>query len=254
MSKLVLYDNKLLFDKEIRCKLSHEIGRGSEGICYEYDDFAYKVLFDKGIISCMSGILDYMEDPSIILTTDDINLPSFAFPEELYVVKNWLLGYKSRLIKGNLFSEKVFNSIDDLKKINFNDLAKAYKIMLQDVDLLSEEKIRIYDLSFNLAFDGKRLIGFDTCGYKKADYNIKKDNRNSVSFNSAFDRKKSTGIDNCDCENADYNIKKANRKSLALSIEEPFYMMSDYEIDYSIKNDDIDSYLEDVDKYLRLKK
>ena len=64
MSRLVVYDNELLFDKEIRCKLFHEIGSGSEGICYEYNGFAYKVLFDKNIMDYIGGILDYMEKPN----------------------------------------------------------------------------------------------------------------------------------------------------------------------------------------------
>ena len=128
MSRLVVYDNELLFDKEIRCKLFHEIGRGSEGICYEYNGFAYKVLFDKNIMDYIGGILDYMENPSQILTIDDIDLPSFAFPEKVYAIKDWLLGYRTKLIKNNLFNGETFYSPEDLANINFNDLAKAYKI------------------------------------------------------------------------------------------------------------------------------
>lgn len=220
MSRLVVYDNELLFDKEIRCKLFREIGRGSEGICYEYNGFAYKVLFDKNIIDYIGGILDYMKNPSQILTVDDIDLPSFAFPEKVYATKDWLLGYKTKLIKNNLFNGEIFYSPEDLANINFNSLARAYKVMLQDVDLLSEEKIKIFDLTFNLVFDGKKLTGIDTCDYKR----VKKD------------------------------IKKTNRDSLAASIEDLFYMVSGYKIKASIKNNDIDSYLEDVNKQLRLKK
>ncbi len=220
MSRLVLYDNEKLFDKDIRYKLFNEIGRGSEGICYEYKGYAYKVIFNKNIIEQTSGILDYMEDPSQILTVTDIDLPSFSFPEKVYAIKNWLLGYKSKLIKNNLFNGENFNSPEDLVNINFNNLANAYKIMLQDVDLLSEDKIKIFDLTFNLVFDGKTLTGIDTCGYKRV-----KD-----------------------------NIKKTNRDSLALAIEDLFYMISDFKIKASIKNDDIDSYLEEVNKELRLNK
>lgn len=220
MSRLVLYDNEILFDKDIRYKLFNEIGRGSEGICYEYKGFAYKVIFNKNIIEQTSGILDYMEDPSQILTVTDIDLPSFSFPEKVYAIKNWLLGYKSKLIKNNLFNGENFNSPEDLVNINFNNLANAYKIMLQDVDLLSEDKIKIFDLTFNLVFDGKALTGIDTCGYKRV-----KD-----------------------------NIKRANRDSLAIAIEDLFYMVSDFKIEASILNDDIDSYLEEVNKELRLKK
>lgn len=212
MSKLVIYDNSLLFDKEIKNKLYYELGRGCEGICYKYKGEAYKIMFDKSIIYKLIGILDYMKNPTQIITENDINLPSFAFPREIYATKDWLLGYKTKLIENNLFNTNNLLGIDDLKTIDFNALAIAYKIMLEDVDLLSKEKIEIYDLTFNLVFDGKRLTGIDTCGYKRT--------KN--------------------------NVKYHNRKSLALAIEDMFSLVSDFEIIESIKNDDIDSYLEKV--------
>lgn len=216
MSKLVIYDNELLFDKEIRCKLSHEIGRGSEGICYEHSDKAYKVLFSRDDIVC--DVLDYMVHPDKIITTEVIDLPSFAFPEELYVTKDWLLGYKAKLLKNNLFKEEIFHTIEDLKRIDFNALAMAYKKMLSDVDVLSEEKVKIYDLTFNLIFDGTNLTGIDTCGYER----VKED------------------------------IKRHNRDCLATSVDFLFCTASDYELQTCIKNDDIDSYLEEVDRQLRI--
>ncbi len=212
MSKLVLYDNPLLFDREIKSKLIHEIGCGSEGVCYAYNGEAYKVMYDKSIIHKMSETLDYMVNPTQIITTDDIDLPSFAFPKEVYATKEWLLGYKTKLIEQNLFHINNFLDIDDLKNIDFNALAVAYKLMLEDVDLLSKEKVEIYDLTFNLVFDGKRLTGVDTCGYKKTNE----------------------------------DVKEGNRKCLALAIEDMFTLVSDHEIDESIENNDIDSYLEKV--------
>ena len=216
MSRLVIYDNKLLFDKEISCKLSHEIGRGSEGICYEHGDKAYKVLFSRDDMVC--DVLDYMVHPDKIITTEVIDLPSFAFPKKLYVTKDWLLGYKAKLIKNNLFKEEIFHTIEDLKGIDFNALAMAYKKMLSDVDVLSEEKVKIYDLTFNLIFDGTNLTGIDTCGYER----VKED------------------------------IKRYNRDCLATSVDFLFCTASDYELQTCIMNDDIESYLEEVDKQLRI--
>ena len=92
--------------------------------------------------------------------------------------------------------------------------------MLEDVDLLSKEKIKIYDLTFNLIFDGKKLTAIDTCGYERVKDDVMQDNR--------------------DC--------------LATSIEDLFHVISDYEIKEQIKNDDIDSYLDRVNKQLCLKK
>lgn len=218
MSRLVLYENKLLFDKEIRSKLIHKIGSGSEGICYEHNDKAYKILFSRDEMDRLCGTLDYMVHPDKIITTETIDLSSFAFPEELYVTKDWLLGYKAKLIKNNLFKEKIFHTIEDIKKFDFNTLATAYKKMLSDVDILSEEKVKIYDLTFNLIFDGTNLTGIDTCGYER----VKED------------------------------IKRHNRDCLATSVDFLFCIASDNELQTRIKNDDIDSYLEAVDKQLRI--
>lgn len=220
MNRLVFYNNKLLFDQEIKSKLVHKLGIGSEGACYEYKGSAYKIIFDKNVISNTCGVLDYMENPSNILTVDDIDLPSFVVPEEIYATKDWLLGYKSKLIKNDLFDVQNFSTLEDFSKINFNNLSKAYKMMLDDVDLLSKDKIKLYDLTFNLIFDGKKLTAIDTCGYKRVKDDVTKDNR--------------------DC--------------LAIAIEDLFHIISDYQIDQRIKNNDIDSYLEKVNKQLCLKK
>lgn len=217
MSKLVLYNNELLFRQDIKSKLTHEIGHGSEGVCYKYDNDAYKILFSKKDIEISVGIMDYMIHPETILTTDYIDLPSFAFPKEIYATKDWLLGYKTKLVKDNLFSNENLFDIEGLKKIDFNALSKAYKIMLNDVDLLSELKIKIYDLPFNLMFDGKKLIGIDTCGYQV----INK------------------------------NIKKQNRDSLSSAIEELFSINSNNTIDDEIKDNNIDDYLEKVYKKIK---
>ena len=44
--------------------------------------------------------------------------------------------------------------------------------MLKEIKILSDNKIKIYDLSFNLMFDGENLYAIDTCGYRKVDEDV----------------------------------------------------------------------------------
>ena len=39
--------------------------------------------------------------------------------------------------------------------------------MLKEIEKLSQEQIKIYDLTNNLMFTGTELIGIDTCGYER---------------------------------------------------------------------------------------
>lgn len=149
-----------------------EKGSGSEGTVYLCDDgYAYK-LFDE----------DHELDPYIeiedIITTEDIDLPSFAFPIELYVVNGELKGYKTKYIKKDYIS--IYNTAEglDFFDIDIDAFVRAYYKMLKDIIILSKEKISLFDLGSNLMFDGKLLYGIDTCYYKREEndtyeYNLK---------------------------------------------------------------------------------
>lgn len=153
-------------------KMIEEKGSGSEGTVYLCDDgYAYK-LFDE----------DHILDPYIeiedIITVDDIDLPSFALPIELYVVNGELKGYKSKYIKEDYIS--TYNTAGDLDffDIDINDFVLAYYKMIKDIILLSKNKISMYDVAANLMFDGNCLYAIDTCYYKKEEsatyeYNLK---------------------------------------------------------------------------------
>lgn len=141
------------------------LGTGGEGACYRgYDNQAYK-LFNPRISTF------YCEyDPKNIVTKDDFDMESFAFPTELYVINNELRGYKSELIEGNLFSAENISNLASIRHINFDNLSKAYYNMAKDVIELSSNKVLIEDMPFNVIFDGERLTAIDTCDYRKVDY------------------------------------------------------------------------------------
>lgn len=167
--------------KFIYNKTYHEIGSGGEGICYKgYDDKAYKLLYEEPIVNT-----PYKYDINKIITNDNINIESFIFPDELYVVNNELKGYKSKLIKCNLFSSYNTSDISTISFIDFNNLINAYNYMLNDIDILSTYNILANDLALNIIYDGDRLYAIDTCSYTIEDYYTANDNMHS--FNSAFE-------------------------------------------------------------------
>lgn len=151
------------FVNMIRLKI---VGTGSEGVCFKssVDGKAYKLFH---IISDENVGQEY--DVNEIITTDDIKLESFAFPEELYVVDGIFKGYKSEYCNNNIFNDEFLSEPTNIVNINFKKLLKAYYKMKKDVIKLSSKNIRIYDLSYNLLFDGENLTGVDTCGYYKSE-------------------------------------------------------------------------------------
>lgn len=200
-----------LFEFMSKYKIS-ELGRGSEGICFRgRDGYAYKQI-DPGV--------SYGRNYEIenIITTETIDLPSFAFPQELYGVNNELRGYKTILVENDLFRPDNTCDISTIDTINFRNLASAYNEMAADVLTLSDAGILMYDFCFNVLFDGNKLTAVDTCGYKRVDYNPTND----------------------------------NIESLNTSIEMIFSMWFETyrKVDLSIHNMDIDSYLEGVYKKL----
>lgn len=99
--------------------------------------------------------------------------------EELYLIKDILIGYKTRYIKErNLFNkEHSWRLRLGIVPFDIDLFLKAYYEILSDTNILSANKIKIFDLPYNLLYTGKHLYGIDTCGYKKVQENIKKLNK-----------------------------------------------------------------------------
>lgn len=160
MSKIVNFNSKEEFAAYRKAKTGFMLGGGSEGYCYlGKDGLVYKD-FTDGFRS-----EDYV--PEKIITADEVDNKSFAFPHTLFVVGDELVGYTSDFIKNDItrYEQLFFNGIDH---IDFDKLFEAYRVMYDDAIKLAEDGIRIYDLSFNLVFDGEKLTGVDTCGYYRA--------------------------------------------------------------------------------------
>lgn len=155
------------------------IGEGAEGKCYlsKLDGNVYKLITNKD----SNGNLIINYNINKIITTEDIHLENYILPEELYVVDNELIGYKTKYIKEkSVFAEQKPQEI--LKKLyNLKEkiLIEAYYQILKETDILSKEKIEIYDLTYNLLFSEAKYYGIDTCGYEKT---------NNTTFLQAYNR------------------------------------------------------------------
>ena len=134
-----------------------KLGTGCEGITYlsKKDNKAYKILTD----------FEYEDKIGDIITSSDIKLKYILLPEELYVYDNHLIAYKTKYIKKDLLNKN--NKDNSIYNIDFNKFIISYKNILNELKILSKNKIEIYDVIPNLMFDGENLYLIDTCSYKK---------------------------------------------------------------------------------------
>lgn len=186
MERKMDFKSDVTFAIFLKMKSLMSINAGSEGECFKsnYDKDAYKVYFDDEML--FTG-KDY--DPDKIITTHEVDLESFAFPKQLYTVNGVLKGYRTKYVEGDLFSTENTLDITNIYMIDFRSLVNAYLRMKSDVVALSEKHIAIYDLPFNLMFDGKKLTAIDTCGYYKSDESVLRNNLDSLdlAITSIFD-------------------------------------------------------------------
>ena len=141
-----------------------KLGTGCEGITYlsKKDNKAYKILTD----------FEYEDKIEDIITSFDINLKYILLPEKLYVYDNILIAYKTKYIKKNFLD--IDNKDNNIYNIDFDKFITAYKNLLEEIKILSKNKIEIYDVTPNLMFDGTDLYLIDTCSYKKTNEKIYK--------------------------------------------------------------------------------
>jgi len=164
MSKIINFDSKEEFSLYRMSKATKEIGAGSEGVCYlGKDNVVYKDLTDN----------DFLIEKAVneIITSDDINLKSFNFPDVLFACDGKLIGYTDKYIKNNLFKiELLFRY--GIEHIDFDKLIDAYYVMRNDAAILADKNIKIYDLSYNIMFDGFNLYAIDTAHYEKVEHPV----------------------------------------------------------------------------------
>lgn len=174
MKKVVEFDSVEQWQAYRRQKTIRELGEGSEGICYlGKDGKAYK---DFSISGFMAD--EYLVND--VITIDDVFTKSFVLPDTVFAINNRVVGYTSFCVPRDYFDYK-YMFMNGIDHIDFDKLIAAYGNLYNDALVLANAGIRIFDLSYNVMFDGENLYGIDTCGYTKTNSNVEAHNIACVS-------------------------------------------------------------------------
>lgn len=159
MAKFV-YNSYIDFSNMIMSKdVVRKVGSGGDGTCYlKKDGNCYKV-FD-GISTS-----NFTET----ITQDDCKLDYILLPEDVYYCEGYIVGTKVRYVDNDILLDFEEDSIG----YYYKKMLEALPRFINDIKKLSELKIYMYDLCFNLMFDGKDFYAIDTvCYYKKEDNTV----------------------------------------------------------------------------------
>lgn len=143
-----------------------QIGVGSEGKAFLVPGNKVLKVFNPG----------HREDEDFIkkvITTQDIQADSFLLPETIFVLNGEFYGYTSRYFGKNLapFNAKDLMGPDEfitdfsepsLREIDFDKIFKAREKLIEDLRLLSQERILVFDTLSNMLYDGTKFGAIDT--------------------------------------------------------------------------------------------
>ena len=168
-NNIIRFNDSIEFDEFRKEKnLGIRLGSGTEGECFLSGSagFAYKIFYNYH--EKFMRTMYYVDE---VITAKDIELKNFFLPEELYTIKNRLIAYKNKNAGFNIFDSRSIYEVD------LDRMVRSYYDILGDVEKLSGENIKIYDLMRNLIFNGKDFIGIDTCSYTRVGDNPFKYNK-----------------------------------------------------------------------------
>lgn len=166
------FNNKQELMNFLKCKLTF-IGSGSQGECY----------LDKNTNSVYKIFIDYIEEDICFYSEEDllkfknIKNNTFVFATDIVRVNENVVGYISKYVNAtNLYKLNPLNV--NLDKFNLS-IKKAKK----DIDFISKNKIKLYDIPYNILLGSKIYVtDFDDFNYTDVDLNKLK-NMNNYSFN-----------------------------------------------------------------------
>jgi hypothetical protein len=181
ITKLKSFDD---YNMQFTSHKYNKIGVGSEGACYLKNGKVYKVLDPEN---------DNEINTNTVVTSNMLKSKHVIFPDELFVVKDKLVGYTSKYIPNDILlcdpTAQPITFKKSLARIDFDKLQAAYHDFIEnDIREVSGNKIDMYDLCNNLMFNGEDLYAIDTCSFeKKASFNTEElIDRNISSLNYAL--------------------------------------------------------------------
>ena len=164
------FKNTNEFNTYINDNKSSILGHGVEGTVY--------------LTKSNETIKDMQDNPKIIdytnvIMSTDLDLSSFLFPIELFLIGNKIVGYKSNYFPNNIIKKRN-GKIED---IDIDALLEAREKFIKDLKVLTESGYYLYDIAGNILFDNKSLVAIDTLNYKKKTVPLK---RNITSLDNAL--------------------------------------------------------------------
>ena len=146
------------------------IGSGSEGVAFLTIDGKVLKTFNNNFKPRVKE-----EEKDDIIMSQDYNVSSYLFPEQLLILNGLIVGYICEYFPGNVikFSAPYNGRIED---IDVDNLIGSYHKMVKDTEMISQENILIYDIGFNLLFNNYDLVAIDTFNYYKDNLSTLDDN------------------------------------------------------------------------------
>ena len=135
------------------------IGEGCQGLCFldKKTNQVYKIYSEYYYDLEDAGYID-----SDIMEFGQISNSTFIWPNGVIWVDDIVVGYTHSYVNAKNFYE--FN---DPFKVNLDNLSYAVYKANEDIKLLTDNGVKIYDLMYNLMYDGKRIKVIDTADFWK---------------------------------------------------------------------------------------
>lgn len=146
------------------------LGVGSQGACY-YDPKTNQVLKVFHIFFDNDNDYGIFED---LTQFSNITNSTFIWPIETIEYKSFVIGYTMKFVKSKSLYE-----INPLY-VNLNSFAKAINKSYKDIELLTNNDIKIYDIMYNILYSKGKINVIDTMEYSKRNVTLKE---NSEGFN-----------------------------------------------------------------------
>lgn len=135
------------------------IGEGCQGLCFldKKTNQVYKIYSEYYYDLEDAGYTD-----SDIMEFGQISNSTFIWPNGVVMVGNMVVGYTHSYVNAKNFCE-----FKDPFKVNLDNLSYAVYKANEDIKLLTDNGVKIYDLMYNLMYDGKRIKVIDTADFWK---------------------------------------------------------------------------------------
>lgn len=161
--------------------IKHYLNSGSQGTCFL--DLKKNIVY-KIFNQFLDNDFDYDEyieyNNDEIMRFSNITNNTFIFPKDVIIVNNEVVGYITDFVKAIHL-----NCVSNLC-VNLDNFERAINIAYKDVKLLSDNKITLFDVLYNLLYDEENdkfyVTDTDEFGIELNDLNY--DDYNLKNFNS----------------------------------------------------------------------